>query len=269
VAAGLARVVAPLADPDPRVGGKGFDRLRAAGVAVVTGVVAEQACRAQAGHLSRIAANRPFVLLKLAVSADDAIGRAGEGQVPVTGDIARRHVQALRSRFDAILVGRGTIEADDPALTCRLPGLEEDRSPVRIVLDSQRRLARDRRVFQGLARTWILNATTDEAAGPHRMLKVSHGASGALDLRATLTRLAGEGITRLIVEGGAHVARSFLEADLVDEVMLFRSPVCLGGNTVPALAGLPLMHIEESERFRRVERRIFGRDRMTRYERAR
>jgi diaminohydroxyphosphoribosylaminopyrimidine deaminase / 5-amino-6-(5-phosphoribosylamino)uracil reductase len=268
VAAGLARVVAPLVDPDPRVGGKGFERLRGAGVEVSTGVLSQEARRVQAGHFCRLGRNRPFVLLKLAVSADDAIGRAGEGPIVVTGDIARRHVQALRSRFDAILVGRGTVDADDPELTCRLPGLEH-RSPVRIVLASEGRLAPDRRVFRGEAPTWILNARAEEPAGRHRRLKVPHRAAGGLDLRAALTRLAGEGITRLLVEGGALVSRSLLEADLVDEVMLFRSPLALGGDSVPALAGLPLAEIEASEQFRRMERRMFGPDRMTRYERAR
>ncbi len=268
IAAGVTRVVAPLVDPDPRVVGKGFERLRAAGVEVSTGVLDQEARRVQAGHLWRIGRNRPFVLLKLAVSTDGAIGRAGEGQVAVTGDIARRHVQALRSRFDAILVGRGTVNADDPELTCRLPGLEH-RSPIRIVLDSEGRLAPHRRVFQGEVPTWVLNARAEDPAGRHRRLKVPHRAAGGLDLRAALTRLAGEGITRLLVEGGARVARSLLEADLVDEVMLFRSPVPLGGHSVPALAGLPLREIEASEKFRRIERRMFGPDRMTRYERTR
>ncbi|HWT30863.1 MAG TPA: RibD family protein, partial [Propylenella sp.] len=243
------------------------ERLRAAGVEVVTGMLADEARRVQAGHWSRIGRSRPFVLLKLAVSADDAIGRTGEREVAVTGEIARRHVQALRTRFDAILVGRGTIEADDPQLTCRLPGLEH-RSPIRIVLDSDGRLSLDRRVFQGSPPTWILTATDEESAGPRRRLKVSHRAAGGVDLRSALGRLAGEGITRLLVEGGARVARAFLEADLVDEVILFRSSTPLGGGSVPALAGLPLAEIEASERFRRTERRMFGADRMARYERA-
>ncbi len=268
VTAGIKRVVAPRLDPDPRVAGKGFARLREAGIEVVTGILAEPAARMQAGHISRMERGRPHVLLKLAVSADDAIGRKGECQVPVSGEIARRHVQALRSRFEAVLVGRGTIEADDPQLSCRLPGLES-RSPVRVVLDSDGRLASEWRMFDGAAPVWIFSADPKDEDKPElRRFKVPRAGCG-LAIAACLERLAGEGITRLLVEGGAHVARSFLEADLVDEVMLFRSPVALGGDIVPALAGLPLSFVEGSDRFRRTERRMFGPDRMSRYERLR
>lgn len=265
VAAGIARVVASIEDPDPRVAGRGFERLRRAGIEVVSGVMAEEARRAQIGHISRTLSRRPHVLLKLAVSADDAIGRLGEPNVAVTGETARRHVQALRSRFDAILVGRGTVEADDPALTCRLPGLER-RSPVRVILDSAGRLAGRRRIFQAAGSpTWLLGAAwQDEEQGTIRRINVPRG-SGGVDLRAALVRLGAEGVTRLFVEGGARVARSFLEAGLADEVMMFRSPQALGGNIVPALAGLPLSAVEDCERFRRTERRMFGPDRMTRY----
>ena len=267
-AAGIERVVAPRADPDPRVAGKGFGRLREAGIDVLTGVLEKAAARVQAGHISRVERSRPHVMLKLAVSADDAIGRRGERQVPISGEVARRHVQALRSRFDAILVGRGTIEADDPRLTCRLPGLE-GRSPVRVVLDSDNRLAAGSNVFDGNAPTWIFGTNGEDKSTPSLRRFKAARAGGGLDVAACLARLAGEGITRLLVEGGARVARSFLEADLVDEIMLFRSPIALGGDVVPALAGLPLSLVEASERFRRTERRTFGADRMSRYERVR
>lgn len=267
VAAGISRVVASAEDPDRRVTGRGFARLRQAGIEVVAGVLADEARRQQAGHISRIARGRPDVLLKLAVSADDAIGRKGEGNVPVTGEAARRTVQALRSRFDAILVGRGTVEADDPDLTCRLPGLEH-RSPVRVILDSRNRLDHRRVFAAGPAATWVLGAAQDGEDGNVRRMQVQ-GGRGGIDLPAGLARLGAEGITRLLVEGGAEVARSLLEADLVDEILLFRSPVVLGGDIVPALGGLPLATIEHSDTFRRVERRSFGADRMTRYLRAR
>jgi diaminohydroxyphosphoribosylaminopyrimidine deaminase/5-amino-6-(5-phosphoribosylamino)uracil reductase len=267
VAAGVARVVAPSADPDPRVAGQGFARLRAAGVELTTGLLAEEAGRAHAGHLRQVADKRPHVTLKLAVSADDAIGRVAERQVAVTRAIARRHVQALRSRYDAILVGSGTVLADDPQLTCRLPGLE-GRSPVRVVLDSGGRVGDDRQVFSGDTPTWVLTAAGKEHAnGPRRRLLVPRSGEG-LDLAACLTRLSAEGITRLMVEGGARVARSFLEADLVDEALIFRSRTALGGDIVPALGGLPLSALERSSRFHCIERRRFGPDVMSRYARA-
>jgi diaminohydroxyphosphoribosylaminopyrimidine deaminase/5-amino-6-(5-phosphoribosylamino)uracil reductase len=266
IAAGVGRIVAAITDPNPLVAGQGFERLRAAGLQVATNVLASEARGAHAGHMSRVSRSRPHVTLKLAVSADGGIGRSGEGQVAITGAIARRHVQALRSRFDAILVGRGTVDADDPELTCRLPGLE-GRSPVRVILDSKGRLERDRKIFDGMAPTWVLNA-----AGLHReqnrvcWMEVEPGPAG-LDLHAAMTRLAGEGITRILAEGGARVARALLEADLVDEVLLWRSPVRLGGDPVPALDGLPLAWVEAGERFGRMERRMFGADQMSRYER--
>lgn len=267
--AGVTRVVAPMADPNPEVAGRGFDRLRAAGIEVVSGVMADVGHRANAGHMKRAEWPMPYVVLKLAVSADDAIGRTGEAQVAVTGPVARRHVQALRSRFDAILVGRGTVEADDPELTCRLPGLE-DRSPVRVVLDSGGSLGPDRKVFDGAASTWVFKAQGEPAPNrPGRRFSVARSTLGGLDPWHCLYRLKEEGITRVLVEGGAQVARNFLYGDLVDEVMLFRSPNPLGGDVVPALADLPLTFIEASARFRRIERRRFGPDRMSVYERVR
>jgi diaminohydroxyphosphoribosylaminopyrimidine deaminase/5-amino-6-(5-phosphoribosylamino)uracil reductase len=288
VTAGVSRVVAPLEDPNPKVAGTGFQQLRAAGIEVEIGLLADEARRANAGHIKRVTNARPHVTLKLAVSADDAIGRVGEAGTPVTGEVARRHAQALRSRFDAILVGRGTVEADDPQLTCRLPGLS-DRSPVRVVLDSDGRLDPQKHIFDSAAPTWMLTADGNaqsaqhdqsltspsrgrlsEPAGPEvaelRTLNVPRG-EGGLAFQACLERLGREGITCVLVEGGATVARTLLEADLVDEVLLFRSPHRLGGDLVPALAGLPLAAIEQSERFARIDRRRLGDDILSRYER--
>lgn len=268
IKAGIARVVATMIDPDPRVAGRGFERLRKAGVEVVTGYLADVATDVQLGHLSRVQRDRPHVVLKLAVSNDDSIGRKSEPQAAVTGEIARRHVQALRSRVDAVLVGRGTVQVDDPELTCRLPGLEE-RSPLRVVLDTEGRIDRRYHVLSGSTPTWIF--TSVEAAGETaanvRRIMVRRGPDG-LDLAECLGRLASEGVTRLLVEGGAHVARSFLAGDFVGEILLFRSPKELGRDGVPALAGLPLSVIEASPRFRRRECRSFGPDRLVRYMRV-
>jgi diaminohydroxyphosphoribosylaminopyrimidine deaminase/5-amino-6-(5-phosphoribosylamino)uracil reductase len=279
VAAGVARVVTPLVDPDPRTSGGGFARLRQAAIAVEM-LASEPARSAHSGHFLRVEAGRPHLTLKLAVSADDAIGRRGEGRVAVTGEIARRHARALRTRFDAILVGRGTVDADDPQLTVRLPGLES-RSPVRVVLDSEGRLDESRRIFDSAAPTWVFSAgdgdpaLADSRPPPPHKGKVGLGrfgvprGAGGLDVHGCLRKLAKEGITRVLVEGGARVARAFLEADLVDEALVFRSPFAIGADRVPALAGLPLSTIEANSNFRLVERRRFGADRLTLYERRR
>lgn len=272
-AAGVTRLVAPVRDPDPRVAGRGFAGLSAAGLSVEAGLCERAALRSHLGHIMRTTADRPSVTLKLAVSADGAIGRRGEGAVAVTGEIARRHVQALRARFDAILVGRGTVEADDPQLTCRLPGLE-CRSPVRVVLDTEGRLTPAARIFDPAApgAAWVISAADDREgvadAERVRWIKVPK-ANGCIDLRQTLSTLAGLGITRLFVEGGAKIAGAFLAAGLLDEAILFRSPAALGGDVVPALEEMPLETITGSAEFRLVERRRFGPDRMLRYERVR
>ncbi|MCR4268122.1 bifunctional diaminohydroxyphosphoribosylaminopyrimidine deaminase/5-amino-6-(5-phosphoribosylamino)uracil reductase RibD, partial [Nitratireductor sp. ZSWI3] len=137
--AGVARVVGAAADPDPRVSGKGYAILRDAGIEVVEGVLAEEAADLMRGYLTRSEKKRPEVTLKLAISADGMIGRQGQGQVAITGEVSRRQVHMMRAESDAILVGIGTALADGPALTCRLPGLER-RSPLRIVLDRDLRL---------------------------------------------------------------------------------------------------------------------------------
>jgi len=275
VTAGVSRVVAAVDDPDPRTSGAGFSRLRDAGIEVESGVLSDEAVRAHAGHFRREKV-LPHVTLKLAVSADDAIGRVGEPQVAVTGEIARRHAQVLRTRFDAVLVGRGTVEVDNPALTVRLQGLE-DRSPVRVVLDTGARLPLNRRIFsEGTGATWVMSAATEgtrrdansNVADRVRRFLVPRSSEGGLDPWSALHRLVDGGVVRLLVEGGAEVARRFLESDLVDEVLLFRSPNSLGGKLLPALAGLSLASIEASPRFRRIERRRFGDDILTRYERA-
>ena len=134
IAAGIARVVSAIEDPNPEVAGQGHARLRAAGITVDVGLGAAEAARDHAGHFRRIRDKRPHVILKLAVSADDKIGAAGRKPVAITGEAARTRVHLLRAQCDAILVGIGTVLADDPLLTCRLPGMEA-RSPVRVVLD--------------------------------------------------------------------------------------------------------------------------------------
>ena len=215
VAAGIARVVTAIDDPDPRVSGGGHAILQRAGITFVSGLGAEEARRDMGGFLTRMTRNRPQVVLKLAVSADGKIA-AGPGQrTAVSGPEARAYVHLLRAQCNAILVGMGTVLADDPELTCRLPGLE-GRSPRPFVLSHGRGLP----------------------PGSHLARKSAEVLRGSIP--EVLADLAGRGINRLMVEGGAKVARSFLDAGLVDEFHLIRSPVSLGPGGVDALAGLPL-----------------------------
>ena len=250
IRAGVARVVIACADPDPRVRGRGAEMLRGAGITVQTGLMENEARRVLAGFFSRITRGRPHVLLKLAVSADGKIAVTPGRPAAITGKQALARAHLMRAQSDAILVGAGTVLADDPSLTCRLPGLE-GRSPIRLVADSRLRIPHDAKLLRTSARTptWIFTtiAAREKAlklqeSYPHlRIIPVAHDEAGRVSLPAMLERLGGEGINRLMVEGGAHLARAFVEGGFVDEAAIFTAPEkTLGPGGLEALAGLPL-----------------------------
>ncbi|MFN5485300.1 MAG: bifunctional diaminohydroxyphosphoribosylaminopyrimidine deaminase/5-amino-6-(5-phosphoribosylamino)uracil reductase RibD [Bradyrhizobium sp.] len=276
VAAGLARVVSAIEDPNPDVGGKGHAKLRAAGIAVDVGLCAAEAARDHAGHFRRITDKRPHVILKLAVSADDKIAARGHRPVAITGEAVRTRVHLLRAQCDAILVGIGTVQADDPLLTCRLPGMAA-RSPIRVVLDRALRISGDSRMVHSARETplWVMTSDLAEApaavklgAAGAQVIRVATGAPAGLDLPAVLHALAERGITRLLVEGGSRVANSFVAAGLVDEIWLLRGPDAIGADGVPALDAMPLAAITQSPAFRLRASETLGKDSLNIYERA-
>jgi diaminohydroxyphosphoribosylaminopyrimidine deaminase/5-amino-6-(5-phosphoribosylamino)uracil reductase len=233
-------------DPDARVAGRGFAMLREAGIDVLTGVEAETCRRVTLGHIRRVTSGRPFVRIKLAVAADGQVP-AGYGGKPVwvTGAEARALAHLLRAEADAILVGIGTVLADDPMLDCRLPGMTL-RSPRRIVLDSSLRLPVRSRLTTSASREPV---TVFSAEDPGRARAVELSKAGVtvisvprcdtegLSLTAVLKRLAEEGVTRLLVEGGPRVARAFLDAGLADEIAVFRGrALAVGEPGLPAHA---------------------------------
>ena len=275
IAAGISRVVASIEDPNPEVAGQGFAKLRAAGITVDIGLGATEATHDHAGHIRRIRDKRPHVILKLAASADDKIAAAGHRPIDITGDIAKTRVHLLRAQSDAIMVGIGTVLADDPLLTCRLPGMEA-RSPVRVVLDRALRIQGSSRLVHSARQTplWVMTSETSEAAAAARLgaagaqvIRV-HGAAGGLDLPAVLHNLSERGITRLMVEGGARVASSFVAAGLVDEIWLLRGPGTVGADGVSALDAMPLSAITQSPNFKVRASETLGEDSLTIYERA-
>jgi len=241
IAAGVARVVVAITDPDERVAGRGLDMLRDAGIDVVTGVLAEEGERELEGYLMRKRNNRPYVTLKLAVSGDGMIGIKGQGQVRITGASARDHVQRLRAETDAILVGIGTAIADDPELTVRIPGLE-NRSPLRIVIDGDLDLP----VSSKLARTaravpvLVVTGQEDGSISFAERRKVLEAAGVEVVVcdpavpSDLLGALATRGISSLLVEGGARTAQQFLNDGLVDRILLFTGPATLGDKGVPS-----------------------------------
>ncbi len=275
IAAGIARVVIAGSDPDPRVDGAGIARLRAAGIEVITGLLAEEADAMQAGFLSRIRLGRPMVTLKLATTLDGKIAtHDGESQW-ITGPAARRAGHALRGTHDAVLVGVGTVVADDPALTCRIPGFR--RTPiVRLVVDSHLRTPPTATLVATAATdlTWIIHrngvpadrraAFTDagvqliEAAGNDR----------GVDLADALAALGEAGLTRVLVEGGAQIAAALLRAGLVDRLAWFHAPGIMGGDGWPAAQAFGVETLDAMPRFIRDAQRSVGADILTEYRRA-
>src|SRR5690349_16870605 len=221
IASGIASVVSAIEDPNPEVAGQGHAKLRAAGITVDVGLGAAEAARDHAGHFRRIRDKRPHVILKLAVSTDDKIGAAGHKPVAVTGEAARARVHLLRAQCDAIVIGIGTVLADDPVLTCRLPGMAK-MSPNRVVLDAGLRLPMQSRLLATAGETplWIFTGKPAPAASETALrqrgaevMRVAEKA-GRLDPGEVLKLLAKRGITRLMVEGGPTVASALIEADL-------------------------------------------------------
>ncbi|MFC7400161.1 bifunctional diaminohydroxyphosphoribosylaminopyrimidine deaminase/5-amino-6-(5-phosphoribosylamino)uracil reductase RibD [Chelatococcus sp. GCM10030263] len=229
IAAGIARVVSAIEDPDPRVAGGGHAKLRAAGIAVDTGVLAAEAARCHRGHVLRVRQGRPAVTLKLAATADGYAGLAGE-RLLITDPAANARVHLMRAHADAVMVGIGTVIADDPLLTVRLPGLAE-RSPIRIVIDTHLRTPLTARLVATARErpTWII-AGTAAPVGTERAL-VAAGVEvmrvatvdGQVDLAAALQLLGIRGLTRIFCEGGPRLADALAGAGLVDELITITS----------------------------------------------
>jgi diaminohydroxyphosphoribosylaminopyrimidine deaminase / 5-amino-6-(5-phosphoribosylamino)uracil reductase len=245
IAAGVSRVVYGVADPNPLVAGQGLARLEAAGVETVQGPFPEAARRLTLGHILKVTEGRPFVQLKVAVGSDGLVPAGNGRPVWVTGAQARTLVHLYRSRADAIACGSGTVSADDPELTCRLPGMA-DRSPVRVVFDSRAVLSPGARLFAAVERTpvWVLHqevAPSDRvsrlsACGARCLCAVADG-SGRIVLGAALRQMSEQGITRLLVEAGPRLSGAFLGAGLVDEALLFEGRVPAGAGGLEPFAG--------------------------------
>jgi diaminohydroxyphosphoribosylaminopyrimidine deaminase / 5-amino-6-(5-phosphoribosylamino)uracil reductase len=275
IAAGISRVVSAIEDPNPEVAGEGHARLRAHGIAVEVGLREADARRAHVGHFRRVQDGRPQVTLKLAVSADGKAGLAGRRPAAITGELARTRVHLMRAMNDAILIGIGTALADDPQLTCRLPGVEV-RSPVRVVLDTALRLPETNALVETAAQTpvWVVAGTDADPEAEQRLarrgvevLRVP-AAAGRVDLFAMLQALGSRGITRLMVEGGPILAASLVAADLVDEAAIFRGNVTIGPTGIDALEGLPLSAVTASPRFVVRSAEMVGEDRLETFERV-
>lgn len=262
----IARAVIATEDPDPRVNGQGIAMLRAAGISVTTGVEESAARLQHNGFFSKTTLGRPHIALKIATSLDGRIASAkGESQW-ITSPQSRQFAHRLRAHYDAILTGSGTLLADDPTLTCRLPGLESQ-SPVRILIDRRFRIEPHHKLCQSArqAPLWIVTA---ESLIPAQMAKFTEIQSlGAeiiplpsADLPTILRMLARRGITRLLVETGAELATAFLAEDLVDELWWFTAPFTLGGAAASSLTQAHQPSLVDATRFQPVASQSLGPD---------
>jgi diaminohydroxyphosphoribosylaminopyrimidine deaminase/5-amino-6-(5-phosphoribosylamino)uracil reductase len=274
IQAGIRRLVIGAPDPSSFAHGAGFQRLEAAGVEVVSGVLADEACRAHRGHVLRVTEGRPSVMLKLARTADGYAARRGGGRLMISGPLSNARTHLIRAHHDAIMVGIGTVLADDPLLTVRLPGLEH-RSPVRVVIDTNLRTPPGAQLLTTSAEvpTWIVageDAPVEAeralvAAGAEVMRVSAH--QGRVDVAEALRLLASRGITRVFSEGGPNLAEALIEADLIDELATATSRTPLGEEGLAALG--PKLSGALDARFRLVSTDDLGADVLDIYERER
>ncbi len=261
IAFGVARVVAAVEDPDPRVRGQGLEKLRAAGIEVEAGTLGDAAESLNAGFFSRVRRGRPLVAMKLATSLDGRIATATGHSQWITGQDARAWGHYLRAGYDAILTGMGTVIADNPSMTCRLPGMA-GLSPVRVVLDGQGRLDPETALAASADEVpvWRYCASGVEATMTGvKTITVPMGEDG-LDLAAVLSDLSARGITRLLVEAGARLSGAFLRAKLVDRLYWFRAPMVLGGDGLSVFDALDIENLADAAAFSRIDSRLVGKD---------
>jgi diaminohydroxyphosphoribosylaminopyrimidine deaminase/5-amino-6-(5-phosphoribosylamino)uracil reductase len=277
VQAGISRVVYGVVDPDPRVSGKGLTKLLTSRVKVFPGPLKREARWLALGHELRVTRGRPFVQIKLAVDGAGLVP-AGGGGVPVwaTSATARARGHLLRAEADAILVGHGTVLADDPDLTCRLPGLTW-RSPVRVVLSTDAKLSRHAKMLKNLstAPVWVISADNAPKRNRDRLeslgvtnISVPRVPKGRLDLHFVLNALAERGITRLLVEGGPSVAMNLLLAGMADEILIFQGFKEVSGPAIMPFAPYGLEAVTDKAEYSLADTRPVGADRLWVYRRS-
>ncbi len=276
VNAGIVRVVSALEDPDPRVAGRGHGLLVNAGIALRAGIGAADARRANLGHITRITLGRPMVTLKLAETLDGyAAGGDHDPRLMITGVHANNRTHMMRALHDAIMVGVGTVLADDPMMNVRAPGLE-NRKPLRVVLDTHGRLPLTSRLAL-TARTYPtlvlcgpdVSEKRQAALEAHgiQVERVALGADGHIDLGAALKALGQRGITRVMSEGGPTIAQHLIAGGFADDVVMFTSPKPLMRAGVPALDAKARATLSDPKHYSVFEDTFAGQDRLRVFER--
>jgi diaminohydroxyphosphoribosylaminopyrimidine deaminase/5-amino-6-(5-phosphoribosylamino)uracil reductase len=263
IAAGLARVVAASTDPNPKAAGGGLRGLMAAGIGVQTGLMHDAARELNRGFFSRIERGRPWLRVKLAMSLDGRTALANGESKWITGEPARADVQRWRARSSAIMTGSGTVIADNPRLTVRSPDLKESASPLRVVLDRNMQTPQHAHVFDDTSPTMVIHAP--DARATHADFEQAECLAvalqdGHLDLHAVLRELAARGVNELQVEAGATLCGALFQQGLVDEMLLYISPVLLGDHARPLLALPSITEMAGGRRLRVVDQRKVGDD---------
>ncbi|PZQ49822.1 MAG: bifunctional diaminohydroxyphosphoribosylaminopyrimidine deaminase/5-amino-6-(5-phosphoribosylamino)uracil reductase RibD [Rhodovulum sulfidophilum] len=275
IAAGVARVVVPIEDPDPRVNGQGLAALRAAGISVEVGCLAEEAARLNRGFLGRITTGRPMLTLKLATSLDGRIATARGESKWITGPRARAEVHLMRAKADAVLVGAATARGDDPRLNVRGLGLD-DAHPVRVVVTGSLALPRSSYLGQTARDVPLWLCHHAEAEEGRRaawaemgadLIEVPFQTDGQLDLAAMMQLLGARGLTRVLCEGGGRLAGALLESGVVDEVICYTAGIVIGAEGVPGVGGIGLESLALAPKFRLAEIDRIGPDTRTRWTR--
>lgn len=275
IQAGLSRVVIAMIDPNPQVSGAGIERLRAAGIQVEVGLRREEAAKLNEAFIVYMKEKRPFVHFKTAMSADGKVAcHTGKSQW-ITSEASRHEVHRLRARHDAIMVGVGTVLADDPRLTVRLPDAADApgvKQPTRIIVDSSASIPLRARCLEGAGDSAEVIVAVTDAAPPRKVealrergarVWVGTGPNGQVDLVKLLHDLADLQITSIFLEGGPTLAGSFFEHDLVDRVTVFMAPLILGGSAAPSpVAGQGVDEPQQGYRLTNVSHRFFGEDLM-------
>ena len=265
IAAGIARVAASVRDPNPKVSGRGFERLRRAGIALEIGQGREEAEDLAAPHAKLVTAGTPLVTVKFAMSLDGKTAtRTGESKW-ITGEESRRFVHELRAESDAIMAGIGTVLADDPQLTARdADNAPFPRQPLRVIVDSGGRLPSGAALLRQPGRT-LVAAASENAAARIRSLGADALAlpanDGRVDLPALMTALGERGVSSVFAEGGGTLAGSLLDASLADKIIAFIAPTIIGGEAAPSpIAGAGAKRMRDALRLSHVQIRRFGDD---------
>lgn len=256
IKAGIKRVVIATIDPDERVSGKGIKILEEAGIEVTYGIMQKEAEKLNIGFFLTKTLHRPFITCKIATTLDGKIATFTGESKWITGDDTRNWVHELRAKYDAIMIGSNTLINDDPLLTCRLPGLE-DRSPIRLIIDSQAKLKEEHNIAKTADKvtTWVItNKEVKEKIKNIKYLAASLNNENKVCLKSTMSKLVSEiGITRLLVEGGGVLITELLKHNLIDRLIICRSGKILGNDATPFIANLGIQSINECYKFKKAE----------------